>query len=65
MEIRNVTIVGAGTLGSQTAWQTAFSGLKVTVYDAFERGLEQCRKLYQQFARLFQSDRGASQEEIK
>ena len=26
MKIENVTIAGAGTLGSQIAWQTAFNG---------------------------------------
>ena len=40
MKISDVTIAGAGTLGSQIAWQTAFNGFKVTVYDAFEKGLE-------------------------
>lgn len=40
MEIKNVMIAGAGTLGSQIAWQTAFHGFNVTVYDAFGKGLE-------------------------
>ena len=39
MKISNVTIAGAGTLGSQIAWQTAFNGFNVTVFDAFEKGL--------------------------
>ena len=26
MDIKNVTIAGGGTLGSQIAWQTAFMG---------------------------------------
>ena len=40
MEIKNVTIAGGGTLGSQIAWQTAFKGFNVIVYDAFEKALE-------------------------
>ena len=40
MEIKKVMVAGGGTLGSQIAWQIAFHGFKVTVYDAFENGLE-------------------------
>ena len=64
MEIKNVMIAGAGTLGSQIAWQTAFHGFNVTVYDAFEEGLEQGKKFHQLFAELFMNERGASKEEI-
>jgi len=64
MIIKNVTIAGAGTLGSQIAWQTAFKGFNVTVYDAFEKGLERGKQFHQQYANVFLKLRGASQEEI-
>jgi 3-hydroxyacyl-CoA dehydrogenase len=64
MEIRNVTIAGGGVLGSQIAWQTAFMGFNVTVYDAFEKGLENCRQLHKKYADLFLTSRGANQEQI-
>ena len=64
INIKNVTIAGAGVLGSQIAWQTAFSGFNVTVYDAFEKGLESGKMFHKQFAELFKSTRGASQDEI-
>ncbi len=64
INIKNVTIAGAGVLGSQIAWQTAFSGFNVTVYDAFEKGLESGKMFHQQFAELFKSTRGVSQDEI-
>jgi 3-hydroxybutyryl-CoA dehydrogenase len=64
MKISNVTIAGAGTLGSQIAWQTAFNGFNVTVYDAFEKGLEAAKVYHQQYAELFLKSRGASQDEI-
>ncbi len=64
MTIKNVTIAGAGTLGSQIAWQTAFKGFNVTVYDAFEKGLERGKQFHQQFAQLFMATRGVSQQEI-
>ena len=64
MNIKNVTIAGAGTLGSQIAWQTAFKGFNVTVYDAFVKGLERGKQFHQQYANVFLKLRGASQEEI-
>lgn len=64
MEINNVTIAGGGVLGSQIAWQTAFMGFNVTVYDAFENGLENCRQLHKKYADLFITSRGANQEQI-
>jgi 3-hydroxyacyl-CoA dehydrogenase len=64
MKIANVTIAGAGTLGSQIAWQTAFNGFNVTVFDAFEKGLETAKKYHQQYAELFLKSRGASQDKI-
>ena len=33
MDIKNVTVVGAGVLGSQIAFQAAFFGFNVTLYD--------------------------------
>lgn len=32
MTIKNVTVAGGGVLGSQIAYQTAFSGFAVTLY---------------------------------
>ena len=64
MKIKNVMIAGGGTLGSQVAWQTAFKGFNVVVYDAFPEGLERSKAFHQQFATLFLNTRGATQEEI-
>jgi len=65
MDIKNVTIAGGGILGSQIAWQSAFKGFHVIVYDAFEKGLVACKEYHRQYAELFLSSRGASQEELK
>jgi 3-hydroxybutyryl-CoA dehydrogenase len=64
MEIKNVTIAGGGTLGSQIAWQTAFSGFNVVVYDAFDKGLETSKSFHEKFSKLFMATRGATKEEI-
>ena len=65
MLIQKVTIAGGGTLGSQIAWQTAFHGFEVTVYDAFEKGIEAAKDFHQQFAELFKTTRGATEEQIE
>jgi 3-hydroxyacyl-CoA dehydrogenase len=64
MVIKNVMIAGGGTLGSQIAWQTAFHGFNVTVYDVMEKGLEVCKGFHQQYAELFMAQRGATQQQI-
>jgi 3-hydroxybutyryl-CoA dehydrogenase len=64
MNIKNIMIAGGGTLGSQIAWQTAFNGFNVVVYDAFEKGLEASKNFHKQFADLFINQRGASQQQI-
>ena len=38
MSFANITTAGAGTMGSQVAWQMAFNGKHVTVYDAVPAG---------------------------
>ncbi len=64
MIIKNVTIAGAGVLGSQVAWQTALHGFNVIVFDVAEKGLEKSKKLHDQFAELFVTTRGISQQYI-
>lgn len=64
MNISNVTIAGAGLLGSQVAWQVAFHGFNVTVFDAFEKSLENGKALHKNYAELFMKERGATQEQV-
>jgi 3-hydroxyacyl-CoA dehydrogenase len=52
MKIKNASIAGGGSLGSQIAWQTAFKDFQVFVYDGFENGLETSKSLRAQFADL-------------
>ncbi|WP_316928654.1 3-hydroxyacyl-CoA dehydrogenase [Gillisia sp. JM1] len=65
IKIENITIAGGGTLGSQIAWQSAFMGFNVVVYDAFDKGLEASRSFHKQYAELFRKSRGATKEEIE
>mgnify|MGYP003386767382 CR=1 FL=1 len=61
MIIKNVTIAGAGVLGSQVAWQTALHGFNVFVFDICKDSIEKSKELHKQFAELFLTTRGASQ----
>ncbi|WP_422362176.1 3-hydroxyacyl-CoA dehydrogenase [Reichenbachiella sp.] len=65
MGVKKVMIAGAGTLGSQIAWQTAFKGFEVVVYDAFEKGIEASRIFHQQYASIFLKSLGASEDQVR
>jgi 3-hydroxybutyryl-CoA dehydrogenase len=65
MMIKNVMIGGGGTLGSQIAWQTAYKGFNVVVYDAFKEGLERSKQFHKQFASIFLNERDATKNEIE
>jgi 3-hydroxybutyryl-CoA dehydrogenase len=60
-----ITTAGAGTMGSQVAWQMAVHGKRVTVYDAIPAGLEKGKALHREYAELFLKERGATQEQIE
>ena len=42
-DMRKVAVLGTGVLGSQIAFQTAYSGFDVVAYDISEEALEQAR----------------------
>lgn len=43
MAIKNVTVAGSGVLGSQIAFQAAFKGFNVTVYDINEDAINKAK----------------------
>ncbi|CDO02917.1 3-hydroxybutyryl-CoA dehydrogenase [Oceanobacillus picturae] len=43
MNFSTITIAGSGVLGSQIAYQTAFKGFDVTVYDINDEALEKAK----------------------
>lgn len=51
-DIRKVTVLGTGVLGSQIAFQTAYCGFEVTAFDINEQALETAK---QRFAGLIQA----------
>jgi 3-hydroxyacyl-CoA dehydrogenase len=64
MTIKNVTIAGSGVLGSQIAFQTAFHGYAVMVYDISDEILEKSKTTFQKLGEAYKTDLNASQEQI-
>jgi 3-hydroxybutyryl-CoA dehydrogenase len=64
MKFTNITTAGAGTMGSQVAWQMAFHGKHVIVYDAIPASLEKGRAFHRGYAEHFMNQRGAARKEI-
>ncbi len=64
MTFTRVTTAGAGTVGSQVAWQMAFHGKQVTVYDAIAAGLERGRAFHREYAEHVIQRRGATERQI-
>ena len=60
MSFTKITTAGAGTMGSQVAWQMAFHGKHVVVYDAIPAGLEKGKALHREYAEHFVERRGAT-----
>lgn len=58
MTIRNVAIIGSGTLGSQIGFQCARFGFKTTMYDVNEEALEFSRAFHRQIAESTKADLG-------
>ncbi|MFS0781273.1 3-hydroxyacyl-CoA dehydrogenase [Bacillus sp. 1P06AnD] len=65
MEFKHVTIAGSGVLGSQIAFQTAFKGFNVTIYDinegAIEKAKERITGLEKTYAAYFKNEQEAVQ----
>ncbi len=64
MSFTKITTAGAGVMGSQVAWQMAFHGKNVVMYDAIPEGLQKGMALHRQYAEHFVERRGATREQI-
>lgn len=59
--ISNVTVLGTGVLGSQIAYQTAYSGFEVTAYDISDEIVKTNRKRFGELAARYEHEvEGAS-----
>lgn len=64
MNYQNITVAGSGVLGSQIAYQSAFKGFNVTVYDINDDALKNAQDRITKLKPLYQHDLGATQEEV-
>ncbi|WP_019412931.1 3-hydroxyacyl-CoA dehydrogenase [Paenisporosarcina sp. TG20] len=64
MDYKNITIAGSGVLGSQIAYQTAFHGFNVSVFDINDEALQAGKNRIQNLMKRYQKDLSASEEQV-
>ena len=64
MSYKNITVAGSGVLGSQIAYQTAFKGFNVTIYDINDEALEKAKEKITKLKPRYQKDLGATEEDV-
>lgn len=64
MNFKNITVAGSGVLGYQIAFQTAFKGFNVVVYDINDTVLEKAKAKFDQLAVSYKNDIQASEQQI-
>ena len=64
MNYQNITIAGSGVLGSQIAFQTAFKGFNVSVYDINDEALERAKDRIINLKPYYKEDIGATEEDL-
>ncbi|UYZ22429.1 3-hydroxyacyl-CoA dehydrogenase [Mesobacillus jeotgali] len=64
MNYKNITVAGSGVLGSQIAFQTAYHGFNVSVYDINDEALERAKERITKLKPRYQEDLGASEQDL-
>ncbi|TWT01469.1 3-hydroxyacyl-CoA dehydrogenase [Planomicrobium sp. CPCC 101079] len=64
MDYKRITVAGSGVLGSQIAYQTAFKGFEVTVYDINDEAIARSQERIAKLKGNYKKDLGATQEEV-
>ncbi|MCW5262231.1 3-hydroxyacyl-CoA dehydrogenase [Verminephrobacter eiseniae] len=63
--VNHLTVLGAGVLGGQITWHSAFKGKSVVVYDISEEALTRCRAAQAHYAAIYQTEAvGASEADV-
>ena len=62
--LERLTVLGAGVLGGQIAWHSAFKGKTVTVYDIDADAIDRSMAAHDQYAALYKADLGAADTDI-
>ncbi|ESU31788.1 3-hydroxybutyryl-CoA dehydrogenase [Bacillus sp. 17376] len=64
MNYKNITVAGSGVLGSQIAFQTAYHGFNVSVYDINDEAIERAKDRITKLKPRYSEDLGASEQEL-
>ncbi|MFC3902219.1 3-hydroxybutyryl-CoA dehydrogenase [Acinetobacter marinus] len=64
MNFKQIMVAGSGVLGYQIAFQTAFHGFKVTVYDVNDQVLDKAKAKFHELSTCYQQDMQASQAQL-
>ncbi|SFM27484.1 3-hydroxyacyl-CoA dehydrogenase [Pelosinus propionicus] len=64
MNYKNITIAGSGVLGSQIAFQTAYKGFTVSVYDINQQAIDTAKERLHQLKLNYMRDLKASEQEV-
>ncbi len=59
-QIKTLTVLGTGVLGSQIAYQAAFHGFAVTAYDVDDDALDQARSRFARLAGIYAQQVGGA-----
>ncbi|QKX06106.1 3-hydroxyacyl-CoA dehydrogenase [Aquimarina sp. TRL1] len=65
MQIKNITVCGAGVLGGQIAFQIAFHKFNVTLYDINEKIIKRATTRFKVLGKSYKTDLNATQQEIE
>ena len=64
MDYKKITVAGSGVLGSQIAYQTAFKGFDVVIYDINEEAIEKSKQRLAKLKKNYRKDFGSSEVEM-
>lgn len=64
MNFKKIVVAGSGVLGSQIAFQTAFKGYDVAVYDINDEAIDQGKNRMMNLKVRYQQDLGSTDEEV-
>jgi 3-hydroxyacyl-CoA dehydrogenase len=59
-----LTVLGAGVLGGQIGWHSAFKGKTVVLYDPFPEALHKAAAAHETYAQIYAAELGASAADI-
>lgn len=65
MSFKNITVAGSGVLGYQIAFQTAFHGFNVTIYDVNDEVLAKAKTKFSVLSEAYKSDLQATKEQLE